>query len=238
MGSLSPPWVGAAAWVGVVGSGAAAGRRAPPAPHPRGSRCRTMGPPMGGGLRCGSGQRVRGGGGSRRTAAALGTANPPLPRRRCRQGALGRGPSPLLQPREEQSLAGRHRAGGLLPHAGRGGARLRPGPGGLHGRLRQVPAARPVLRPVGNQHPPTTPPRAQPTPPCASPALTPLPRRWFDKSFTLVVYKNGKLGANAEHSWADAPIIGHLWEVTEGVPPSWGPPRGTPGLGTPMGHPY
>ncbi|XP_054843927.1 carnitine O-palmitoyltransferase 1, muscle isoform isoform X2 [Eublepharis macularius] len=36
--------------------------------------------------------------------------------------------------------------------------------------------------------------------------------RWFDKSFTLVVYRNGKLGANAEHSWADAPIIGHLWE--------------------------
>ncbi|XP_075364027.1 carnitine O-palmitoyltransferase 1, muscle isoform isoform X2 [Mycteria americana] len=38
--------------------------------------------------------------------------------------------------------------------------------------------------------------------------------RWFDKSFTLVVYKNGKVGANAEHSWADAPIIGHLWEFT------------------------
>ncbi|XP_064416529.1 carnitine O-palmitoyltransferase 1, liver isoform isoform X2 [Latimeria chalumnae] len=36
--------------------------------------------------------------------------------------------------------------------------------------------------------------------------------RWFDKSFTLVVFKNGKLGLNAEHSWADAPIIGHLWE--------------------------
>uniref|UniRef100_A0A8U8CJG9 Carnitine O-palmitoyltransferase 1, muscle isoform n=1 Tax=Geospiza parvula TaxID=87175 RepID=A0A8U8CJG9_GEOPR len=36
--------------------------------------------------------------------------------------------------------------------------------------------------------------------------------RWFDKSFTLVVYKNGKVGANAEHSWADAPIMGHLWE--------------------------
>ncbi|XP_062990523.1 carnitine O-palmitoyltransferase 1, muscle isoform isoform X2 [Elgaria multicarinata webbii] len=36
--------------------------------------------------------------------------------------------------------------------------------------------------------------------------------RWFDKSFSLVVYRNGKLGANAEHSWADAPIIGHLWE--------------------------
>ncbi|XP_065485800.1 carnitine O-palmitoyltransferase 1, muscle isoform [Caloenas nicobarica] len=41
--------------------------------------------------------------------------------------------------------------------------------------------------------------------------------RWFDKSFTLVVYKNGKLGANAEHSWADAPIIGHLWEFMLGT---------------------
>ncbi|XP_061434655.1 carnitine O-palmitoyltransferase 1, liver isoform-like [Lethenteron reissneri] len=37
--------------------------------------------------------------------------------------------------------------------------------------------------------------------------------RWFDKSFTLVVYANGKMGLNAEHSWADAPIVGHLWEV-------------------------
>ncbi|KAJ7313745.1 hypothetical protein JRQ81_005404 [Phrynocephalus forsythii] len=36
--------------------------------------------------------------------------------------------------------------------------------------------------------------------------------RWFDKSFTLVVYRNGKSGINAEHSWADAPIVGHLWE--------------------------
>ncbi|XP_075455349.1 carnitine O-palmitoyltransferase 1, muscle isoform [Ascaphus truei] len=36
--------------------------------------------------------------------------------------------------------------------------------------------------------------------------------RWFDKSFSLVVFSNGKLGLNAEHSWADAPIIGHLWE--------------------------
>ncbi|KAM9582381.1 carnitine O-palmitoyltransferase 1, muscle isoform [Guaruba guarouba] len=41
--------------------------------------------------------------------------------------------------------------------------------------------------------------------------------RWFDKSFTLVVYPNGKLGANAEHSWADAPIIGHLWEFMLGT---------------------
>ncbi|KAM8927580.1 carnitine O-palmitoyltransferase 1, liver isoform-like [Pelodytes ibericus] len=36
--------------------------------------------------------------------------------------------------------------------------------------------------------------------------------RWFDKSFTFIVFKNGKVGLNAEHSWADAPIIGHLWE--------------------------
>ncbi|XP_015980819.1 carnitine O-palmitoyltransferase 1, muscle isoform [Rousettus aegyptiacus] len=36
--------------------------------------------------------------------------------------------------------------------------------------------------------------------------------RWFDKSFTLVVFKNGKMGLNTEHAWADAPIIGHLWE--------------------------
>ncbi|KAF7239641.1 Carnitine O-palmitoyltransferase 1, liver isoform [Varanus komodoensis] len=38
--------------------------------------------------------------------------------------------------------------------------------------------------------------------------------RWFDKSFTLIVYRNGKSGINAEHSWADAPIVGHLWEYT------------------------
>lgn len=37
--------------------------------------------------------------------------------------------------------------------------------------------------------------------------------RWFDKSFSIVVYKNGKSGLNAEHSWADAPIVAHLWEV-------------------------
>lgn len=36
--------------------------------------------------------------------------------------------------------------------------------------------------------------------------------RWFDKSFTFIVFKNGKMGMNAEHSWADAPIMGHLWE--------------------------
>ncbi|MFT7798131.1 carnitine O-palmitoyltransferase 1, liver isoform-like isoform X1 [Arapaima gigas] len=38
--------------------------------------------------------------------------------------------------------------------------------------------------------------------------------RWFDKSLSVVVYKNGKNGLNAEHSWADAPIVAHLWEYT------------------------
>lgn len=41
----------------------------------------------------------------------------------------------------------------------------------------------------------------------------PVPLRWFDKSFTAVVFKNGKNGLNAEHSWADAPTVAHLWEV-------------------------
>ncbi|XP_023681837.1 carnitine O-palmitoyltransferase 1, liver isoform-like isoform X1 [Paramormyrops kingsleyae] len=36
--------------------------------------------------------------------------------------------------------------------------------------------------------------------------------RWFDKSFSVVVYKNGKIGLNAEHSWADVPVVAHLWE--------------------------
>ncbi|XP_006976232.1 carnitine O-palmitoyltransferase 1, muscle isoform [Peromyscus maniculatus bairdii] len=41
--------------------------------------------------------------------------------------------------------------------------------------------------------------------------------RWFDKSFTLISFKNGLLGLNTEHSWADAPIIGHLWEFVLGT---------------------
>ncbi|KAJ8402544.1 hypothetical protein AAFF_G00366270 [Aldrovandia affinis] len=36
--------------------------------------------------------------------------------------------------------------------------------------------------------------------------------RWFDKSLSVVVFKNGKTGLNAEHSWADAPTVAHLWE--------------------------
>uniref|UniRef100_A0A4W6G557 carnitine O-palmitoyltransferase n=1 Tax=Lates calcarifer TaxID=8187 RepID=A0A4W6G557_LATCA len=30
----------------------------------------------------------------------------------------------------------------------------------------------------------------------------------------IVYYKNGKNGINAEHSWADAPVLSHLWEFT------------------------
>ncbi|XP_064397263.1 carnitine O-palmitoyltransferase 1, liver isoform-like isoform X2 [Halichondria panicea] len=36
--------------------------------------------------------------------------------------------------------------------------------------------------------------------------------RWFDKSLTLVTFNNGRFGINAEHSWADAPIVGYLLE--------------------------
>ncbi|KAK3520086.1 hypothetical protein QTP70_013044 [Hemibagrus guttatus] len=41
--------------------------------------------------------------------------------------------------------------------------------------------------------------------------------RWFDKSLCVVVFKNGKTGLNAEHSWADAPTVAHLWEVQEQI---------------------
>lgn len=37
--------------------------------------------------------------------------------------------------------------------------------------------------------------------------------RWFDKSITMVVYANGKMGLNAEHAWADAPVVAHVLEV-------------------------
>lgn len=36
--------------------------------------------------------------------------------------------------------------------------------------------------------------------------------RWFDKSFNVIVGRNGRVGLNAEHSWADAPIMSHCWE--------------------------
>ena len=36
--------------------------------------------------------------------------------------------------------------------------------------------------------------------------------RWYDKSFNVIVMKNGRIDFNAEHSWADATIMSHLWE--------------------------
>ncbi|XP_020629313.1 carnitine O-palmitoyltransferase 1, liver isoform-like isoform X2 [Orbicella faveolata] len=35
---------------------------------------------------------------------------------------------------------------------------------------------------------------------------------WFDKSFSAYIFKNGRFGLTAEHSWADAPIVSHLGE--------------------------
>ncbi|GJQ68704.1 hypothetical protein Trydic_g17240 [Trypoxylus dichotomus] len=41
--------------------------------------------------------------------------------------------------------------------------------------------------------------------------------RWFDKSFTLCIGNNGKMGVNCEHTWGDAPISTQIWEfiITE-----------------------
>lgn len=35
---------------------------------------------------------------------------------------------------------------------------------------------------------------------------------WFDKTFNLIVFSDGKQGLNAEHAWGDAPVIGHVSE--------------------------
>lgn len=35
---------------------------------------------------------------------------------------------------------------------------------------------------------------------------------WFDKSFNAIFFSNGRMGVNAEHSWGDAPILGHISE--------------------------
>lgn len=40
------------------------------------------------------------------------------------------------------------------------------------------------------------------------------PNVWFDKSVTMVVFTDGKTGLNCEHAWADAPVCGHLFEVS------------------------
>uniref|UniRef100_A0A1I8NSM7 carnitine O-palmitoyltransferase n=1 Tax=Stomoxys calcitrans TaxID=35570 RepID=A0A1I8NSM7_STOCA len=58
--------------------------------------------------------------------------------------------------------------------------------------------------------------------------------RWFDKSFTVCVGTNGRVGFNAEHTWADAAVGAHMWEnlviddlVTDGYDEN-GNTRGTP----------
>lgn len=40
--------------------------------------------------------------------------------------------------------------------------------------------------------------------------------RWFDKSFNMIFTKNGRVGLNTEHAWADAPVTGHMWEFILG----------------------
>lgn len=37
--------------------------------------------------------------------------------------------------------------------------------------------------------------------------------RWFDKSFNVIISKNGYFAINGEHSWGDAPAIAHLLEL-------------------------
>lgn len=57
--------------------------------------------------------------------------------------------------------------------------------------------------------------------------------RWFDKSFTLCIGTNGRIGFNAEHSWADAPVLGHMWEhvIATDMVDGYGPDGHT--IGTP-----
>ncbi|XP_033222790.1 carnitine O-palmitoyltransferase 1, muscle isoform [Belonocnema kinseyi] len=57
--------------------------------------------------------------------------------------------------------------------------------------------------------------------------------RWFDKSFTLCIGSNGRIGFNAEHSWADAPIMGTLWEYNLGTEVEAGYREDGHTLGTP-----
>ncbi|XP_058815518.1 carnitine O-palmitoyltransferase 1, liver isoform isoform X1 [Topomyia yanbarensis] len=37
--------------------------------------------------------------------------------------------------------------------------------------------------------------------------------RWFDKSFTVCIGSNARVGFNAEHTWADAAVMSHIWEM-------------------------
>lgn len=129
----------------------------------------------------------------------------------CLQSSMGAGSLEVLQPRCEQSVPGCRRDGRLLPDTRWWATGLWPHKGRLPGRLRQISAPWEMLRQVGRRSSETR---------CAwlrrikekIPTFSSL-CRWFDKSFTLISYPNGKMGINAEHSWADAPIVGHMWEV-------------------------
>jgi carnitine O-palmitoyltransferase 1 len=35
---------------------------------------------------------------------------------------------------------------------------------------------------------------------------------WFDKSITMLIFADGKMGFNCEHAWGDAPVMGHVTE--------------------------
>lgn len=35
---------------------------------------------------------------------------------------------------------------------------------------------------------------------------------WFDKSISLTLHANGRFSMSVEHSWGDAPVLGHLVE--------------------------
>ena len=39
--------------------------------------------------------------------------------------------------------------------------------------------------------------------------------RWFDKSFSMIISSDAKIGFNVEHSWSDAPILFHFTEYLE-----------------------
>ena len=36
--------------------------------------------------------------------------------------------------------------------------------------------------------------------------------KWFDKTLSVTVFKNGRTCVNAEHSWADAPVCCQAFE--------------------------
>ncbi|MCL4124571.1 UNVERIFIED_CONTAM: hypothetical protein GTU68_064264 [Idotea baltica] len=35
---------------------------------------------------------------------------------------------------------------------------------------------------------------------------------WFDKCFSVCIFPDGQCGMNVEHTMADAPVLGHIWE--------------------------